>query len=317
MRRREMLQIALSSAALAARPWPGATIRAAGASQRKFTLDLCPGRIGVQADQVQTINYAARYGFESVEPRGPYLAALESSELAELKERLASAGLVWGAGGIPVNIQRDEQMFRSGMKQLPRIAQGFQRAGVTRVGTWINPRSDQLTYLQNFRQHIVRLKQVTSVLADYGLRFGLEYIGPKTLWSSGRFPFIHSLREAQELIAEVGADNLGLVLDSWHWYTAGEDVDDFASLTNRDVVAVDLNDAPQGIERDQQIDSRRELPLASGVINLQGFLNVLVNIGYDGPVRAEPFNRQLNEMADEAALQATADAMQRAFALLA
>src|SRR5215218_2424115 len=46
----------------------------------------------------------------------------------------------------------------------------------------------------------------------------------------------------------------------------------------------DLNDAPAGIAITDQIDSRRELPLATGVIPVAEFLNALHKIGYDGPL---------------------------------
>ena len=52
------------------------------------------------------------------------------------------------------------------------------------------------------------------------------------------------------------------------------------------------------------------------MINLKEFLEVLVEIEYDGPIRAEPFNQTLNEMDDETAVAATAKAMRRAFALV-
>jgi sugar phosphate isomerase/epimerase len=81
-------------------------------------------------------------------------------------------------------------------------------------------------------------------------------------------------------------------------------------------VACDLNDAPAGLAVDEQMDLRRELPAATGVIDVQTFLQALVQIGYDGPVRAEPFNEALNAMDNEAAVTATADAMRKAFALV-
>ena len=100
----------------------------------------------------------------------------------------------------------------------------------------------------------------------------------------------------RELIAEIGRDNVGLVLDSWHWYTAGETAEDLRGLANRDVVACDLNDAPRSVPVDQQRDGVRELPCATGVIDLRAFLKALAAIGYDGPVRAEPFNATLRTM---------------------
>jgi sugar phosphate isomerase/epimerase len=105
------------------------------------------------------------------------------------------------------------------------------------------------------------------------------------------------------------------VLDSWHWYTAEEDIVALQSLTKNDVVAVDLNDAPAGIPVAEQIDNRRELPMATGVIDTKSFLAALISMGYDGPVRAEPFNQELNKLDDSAAVKETATAMKRAFAL--
>jgi len=279
-------------------------------------MDLRCGAIGVRADQRRAIELAHRYGFESVEPLPAYLAGLGPGELEELVGQLHAKGLAWGAAGLPVNFRADEATFGKGMRRLPDLARALERAGASRVGTWISPRHGQLTYLANFRQHAARLRQVARILGDHGQRLGLEYVGPKTSWTAGRYPFIHTMAEMKELIAEIGRDNVGLVLDSWHWYTAGETGADLLSLSNRDVVACDLNDAPAGIPVDQQQDNRRELPAATGVIDLKVFLGALVAIGYDGPVRAEPFNRRLNAMPDEEAVAATAAAMKRAFALV-
>ena len=56
--------------------------------------------------------------------------------------------------------------------------------------------------------------------------------------------------------------------------------------------------------------------MATGVIDAGAFLNALNAIGFDGPVRAEPFNRVLNDMDNDAACAATAAAMKKAFALI-
>ena len=52
------------------------------------------------------------------------------------------------------------------------------------------------------------------------------------------------------------------------------------------------------------------------MIDLKTFLGALVEIGYDGPIRAEPFNKPLNDLGDQEALSATAKAMRKAFALV-
>jgi hypothetical protein len=52
------------------------------------------------------------------------------------------------------------------------------------------------------------------------------------------------------------------------------------------------------------------------VIDLKAFLTGLEAMGYDDPVRAEPFNATIRTLPPETAVAATARAMKRAFALL-
>ena len=294
----------------------GSLATAAEQKKRKFTLDLRCGSIGVEANLDESIDYAHQFGFESVEPSAGAVAALSQAELDEVLADMKAKNLVWGAAGLPVNFRADDAAFQAGMKTFPDVAARLQKAGITRMGTWLSPSSNDLTYVANFRQHARRLREVCRVLGDHGLRFGMEYVGPKTSWTKGRYPFIHTMAETKDLIGEIGLDNVGFVLDSWHWYTSGDSVDDLLSLTNHDVVACDLNDAPAGIPVDEQMDLSRELPMATGVIDLKTFLGALVEIGYDGPIRAEPFNKALNKLDNEEALAATAKAMRKAFALV-
>jgi len=284
--------------------------------KRKFTIDLVCGAIGVTADQARAIALASANGFESVQPQPGDLAKLSEAELAQLLAGLKEKGLVWGAAGLPVDFRGEEDKFQSDLKGLPAAAASLKRAGATRLGTWIRPSHATLTYMANFKQHVRRLAEVAKILDDNGLRFGLEYVGPKTSWTGAKHSFVHSMAEQKDLIACINRPNVGLVLDSWHWYTAGETEADLLTLTNKDVVACDLNDAPVGIAVDKQMDLVRELPMATGVIDLKTFLSALVKIGYDGPVRAEPFNAALNKLPPDEAVAKTGEAMKRAFALV-
>ncbi|QDT12207.1 sugar phosphate isomerase/epimerase family protein [Planctomycetes bacterium K23_9] len=292
------------------------TIAAGPDAKRKFTMDLRGSSVGIKADLKQAIQLASDNGFESVAPDAGYLAKLSGVQRADLLAQMKDKNLTWGSAGLPVDFRKDDATFRGGAGNLPKMAKALQQAGVTRVGTWLMPCHDELTYVANFRQHARRLRECATILKDHGQRFGLEYVGPKTLWASKRHSFVHSMRETKELIAEAGVDNMGFVLDSWHWFTAHENIDDILTLTNDDIVACDLNDAPKGLEIDQQIDSRRELPMTTGVIDLKAFLSALVQIGYDGPIRAEPFNGPLNQLGNEEAAAATAKAMKSAFDLV-
>ncbi len=283
---------------------------------RKMTISLSPGSIGVKATQEQAIEFAHYYGFEAVEPYGETMAAMTPAQIKELAAGVAAKRLVWGSAGLTVEYRKDQATFDAGMAKFPAVAKALAVAGVKRVSTWLMPASDELTYLQNMRQHATRLRAIAQVCKDNGQRFGLEYVGPKTLWTSRKYPFIHTMAEAKDLIAEIGTGNVGFVLDSWHWQMAGEGAAELKTLRNEDIVSIDLNDAPAGIPADQQIDSKRELPLATGVLDLKTFLNTLQGLGCDAPARCEPFNAPLRALPPEQALAKVADAMKRAMALI-
>jgi sugar phosphate isomerase/epimerase len=279
-------------------------------------MDLTAGSIGARTDARGAIELAAKYGFESVAPDAGFLGGLSDAQLAEVLADLKAKKLVWGAAGLPVDFRGEQAKFDDDMKGLAKAAKALERAGATRMGTWITPQHQELSYADNMKRHADRLRKAASVLGDHGVRLGLEYVGPLTSRKDSPNPFVHNLAGMRELIAAIDRPNVGVVLDSWHWYTAGESVDDLRSLSNADVVACDLNDAPAGIDRDAQMDLKRDLPCATGVIDLKAFLNALVAIGYDGPVRAEPFKAELRSMPAEEAVAMTAKAMKKAFALI-
>ena len=283
---------------------------------RKMTISLSPGAIGVKATQEQAIEFAHFYGYEAVEPYGETLAGLSVLQIKDLAGKLQAQRLVWGSAGLTVEYRKDLATFEAGMAKFPAVAKALATAGVKRVSTWIMPGHEELTYSQNMKQHAERLRAIATVCKDNGQRLGLEYVGPKTLWTSRRFPFLHTMAECKDLIGAIGTGNVGFVLDSWHWQMAGEKAADLKTLTNADIVSVDLNDAPAGIAADQQIDSQRELPLATGVLDVKTFLNTLNELGCDAPVRCEPFNAALRALPAEQALAKVADAMKRAMALI-
>jgi sugar phosphate isomerase/epimerase len=282
----------------------------------KMTINLVCGMIGVRASQREALDLAHAHGFQSIEAMPNDLARMSADELKDLVAGMKSKNIVWGASGLPVEFRRDENAFQESIKALPRLADALQRAGVKRVGTWLSPASNSLTFLQNFKQHSRRLRQVVEVLRDRGLKLGLEYVGTRTLRDRMHFEFIHTMAETKELLADISLPDVGFVLDSWHWWNANETPDDILTLRGEQVIAVDLNDAPAGIPKEQQIDGQRELPLATGLIDAGAFLNALQKIGYDGPVRAEPFNKPLNDLDNEVACAKTSEALHKAFALI-
>jgi sugar phosphate isomerase/epimerase len=266
--------------------------------------------------QKELIDLAHRHRFEAVEPRGDELAAMSREQIAGIVGELKTKQLVWSATGLPVDFRKDDRTFNEGVAKLPKIAAALQSAGANRIGTWLSPSHDSLTYRANFVQHVARLREVGKILKDHGIRLGLEYVGTQLLLVGKRYPFVHTMAETRELTAEIGTGNVGLVLDTWHWWTAGDTEADILALKNDDVVSVDLNDAPKSIPKEQQRDNERELPVATGVIDVATFVTALSKIGYDGPVRPEPFNKTLNALDNDPACAASSAALHKAMGII-
>lgn len=258
---------------------------------------LSPGAVGIQGLPLpRAIELAARAGFAGVGFDVREAATLaEDGGVARVRELFERAGVRPAHWNVPVAWQRDT--WRDDLADLPRLAALARELGCDRCTTWMPPGSDLRPFAENFAWHVERYRAIAEVLKAHDCRFGIEFIGPKTQRARFRHAFIYSLDGLLELSRAIGTGNVGVLLDAWHVYTAGDAMDVVRRLSNRDVVLVHVNDAPAGIPIDQQDDHVRALPTETGVIDLAGFMRALRAIGYDGPVIPEPFSQRLNDRA--------------------
>lgn len=277
---------------------------------------LSPGAIGIRANLTDGLALARAHGFQGLE-----FSIVEATEWAErqgidsLRRMFAEAGVRPMNFGLPLDIRKDEATWRAGLDMLPRWAKTAQALGTTRANTWVVPFSDEMDFATNFRFHVNRLRPAAQILADHGLRLGLEFVGTASLRAGHRYGFLHTMDGVLALGAAIGTGNIGLLLDSYHWYTSKGNLDDLAKLSNADVVVVHVNDALAGVPVDQVPDTTRALPCETGVIDLAGFMQALVKIGYDGPVIVEPFSQRLREMPADGAARAAAESLRQLWAL--
>jgi len=269
--------------------------------------NLSPGAIGISVSLTGGIELAKKTGFEGIDINIGGIADLAEKESIEyVRSLFENAGIKPGGWGLPVNWRAEESKFKEDLEKLPRLAKVGKEIGCTRVPTWVLSFSDDKPFEENFEWHKKRFRAVAEILKDYDCSLGLEFLGPKTIRQGHKYEFIHTMEDMLELCEAIGTGNVGLLLDCWHWYTSGGTIENMKkTLTSADqVVYVHVNDAPEGIPIEKQIDSVRCLPGETGVIDLVGFLKVLDKIGYEGAVTPEPFSKRVNNMEDpeEAAL---------------
>ncbi|MGO4539149.1 sugar phosphate isomerase/epimerase family protein [Paenibacillus sp. 2TAB19] len=230
----------------------------------------------------QLIELAAKYGFQAVDIDARGL--IERHGLEQARELLASNGVVIGSIGLPVEWRGTEDAFREGLKGLAATAAAAASLGCTSCCTYILPSTD-LPAAHFMALATRRLRTCAQVLGAYGIRLGLEFVGPHHLRTRWANPFIWTLQETLDWIDTIGESNVGLLFDAYHWYTNELGTADIEALRPEQIVHVHINDAPN-VPVAEALDNGRVYP-GEGVIDLAGFLSSLHKIGYKGAIVQE------------------------------
>ncbi len=274
-----------------------------------------PGMVGIHVPFRDGLALAERHGFGGFDaPLATLHDELERHGAAAVRDLYRERGLRIGAWNLPfMPYKVSEAEWREGIIRLPAQLGSASALGARRAGMWILPGSDERPFEENFAFHVARFQPIARLLADHGIRLGLEFVGPETALRAFRHRFIRSAADALKLARAIGP-NCGLLLDAWHWHAAGGTRADLRGLTRDQIVQVHIDDAPAGVPRPALVDNRRKLPCTTGVIDIDGFMQALADADYDGPVTAEPFDPEIDALPAEEAAARTARATRLALA---
>lgn len=236
---------------------------------------------------------ASEAGYEGLDVDVSYLHGLAKERgLAYVQDLFAGYGVAPAGTGLPIDWRSPEDVFSAALKDLSAIAETMLGLGCPRTFTWMPPSIDGDP--AEFRQFMVRrFRQIGRVLGEHGIRFGLEWIGPPSCRASGT-PFVYKMAHALQVIDDIGLDNMGLLIDSWHWFTAQDTLEELRALRPDQVVHVHFVDAPDK-PLAEQIDMEREVP-GRGIIPLTDFYRALRDIGYQDFLAVEIFGAGLRDM---------------------
>ncbi|WP_424768995.1 sugar phosphate isomerase/epimerase family protein [Paenibacillus sp. sgz302251] len=235
----------------------------------------------IESDEM-FIKLAGAHGFQAVDLDAASL--IERHGVDQARELLASNNVVLGSIGLPVEWRTTEEAFLQGVEKLAVHAAAAAALGCTSCCTYVLPSTD-LKAAHFMALATRRLRTCAQILGAYGIRLGLEFVGPHHLRTRWQNPFIWTLEETLDWIDAIGESNVGLLFDAYHWYTNGLTVADIEALRADQIVHVHINDAPD-VPIEEALDNGRVYP-GEGVIDLVGFLQALQKIGYTGAVSQE------------------------------
>jgi sugar phosphate isomerase/epimerase len=279
---------------------------------------LSPVTIGGAPESLRDyVVLAEQYGFGGIEvDMGVVIREAKASSWDAVKALFEQLAVAPASTGLPVEWRKDDETFNATLPKLRDYAEAARAIGCRRVCDWMPPAIDEDP--KEFRKKCVsRFRAVAEILGEYSLRLGLEFVGPKTLRvgpkAMGSNEFVHNIPQTLELIADIDAraGNVGMLVDSFHWFCTGSKVDEIANLSERQIVHVHINDAPD-VPVDEQIDNQRLLP-GEGIIDLKAFLQALSKMGYRDFVAVETFNNELTSLGRERAAHLTGEAIERVF----
>ena len=121
------------------------------------------------------------------------------------------------------------------------------------------------------RCSVDQLAELMTGVCDRGRERGFDVALEISPWKH-----ILDLPTAVQLIEQVGRDNAGLVLDSWHMYRGATGTDVVAAVPTAYVSAIQVSDAPAAAQADLVAETMgaRLLP-GQGDIDLTGFVRAL------------------------------------------
>lgn len=316
--RRDFLERATCAGALLAAAAPRLDgLQARGAAQGRMFISL-NGSVAKGVGWPDLARLAARVGFQGVDwSLGPAKAAGADATKALLAELGIKPSIVNLPMARPLPFQGEQAAFDQALVQLADDAAFTAAIGCDRMMVVLSPTGPQPK--EEWR-HVVRdrMGAISKVLQRSNIRLGMEFLGVQS-FRQGRAggppanPFIWTLPETVALANDCG-ENIGVILDVWHWHHSGGSTADILNTPTSRIVHVHVSDASAQAPEDVR-DNQRLMP-GEGVIDLTGFFQSLRKIGYDGGVSPEPLGRVPADMSAEdgarLALDTTRAAMKRA-----
>lgn len=140
---------------------------------------------------------------------------------------------------------------------------------------------EQAPSLEEIIDESVRvLTELSDIAGRHGIGLGFEFLGQTDC-------SVQTLELADEIVRRVDRPNVGLVIDSFHFYAGGSTFDMIEGIAPESLFIFHINDA-ENLPREQLRDSHRLLP-GLGILPLAEMSQAFKRIGYDRVASVEIF----------------------------
>ena len=254
--------------------------------------NLCPPALGISGRDSEIIELAMSHGFKGIDvDLVEFAEQAKTQGVARASRLITSARLKFGSFRLPVRWSDDSPDYQADLEKFASLAPLAAEIGCTRATTIVEPGSERRPYHENFEFQRRRLAELGDALRPHKMRLGVGFLAPVKCRAGCRFQFMQTLDEIALLVRSVGAANVGLAFDSWHWHLGGGTLESLRALSADAIVTVSLADAaPNTTAADARLEER--LIPGGGAIDMAALLTALADLHYDGPVTPAPDKSQ-------------------------
>ncbi len=243
------------------------------------------GATTLKADLATDIAVAGRAGFDFVEIWAAKLMGyLTRGGLPALKRDLRRGGVR------PVTLNSVERVTFNDSSGHIRMLEDFQRfcrvaevIGCETVIVVPSPRPKGVTAKDIERESVRVLRELSGIAKPYGVRLAYEFLGFANCT-------VNSLAQCAVIVDKVARTNVGLVLDTFHFFAGGSSVASIRQVNPKNIFVVHVNDVER-VPRLKMHDALRLFP-GKGIIPLTSILRALKAIGYTDKFSVEIFRPQ-------------------------
>ena len=237
----------------------------------------------MRADLATDLEAAKAAGFDYLEIWAAKLRSfLQQRSASELKDLFAESGL----GALSINsiehiTFRDAEAYRAIKRECEELSSIAAAIGCPCIVVVPGRLPEGGASRETVTAESVKvLNELCDISAAHGVSLAFEFLGQPDC-------SVPTLDLAAEIVREAGRKDLGLVIDSFHFYAGGSTIEMIEALDPSLIQIFHINDA-EDLPREQLEDRHRLLP-GMGILPLREMVSAFRRIGYDKVASVEIF----------------------------
>ncbi|MEZ5306844.1 MAG: sugar phosphate isomerase/epimerase [Pyrinomonadaceae bacterium] len=247
------------------------------------------GATTMKADLETDLRVAAAAGYDLVEIWAAKLRTyLKTHTIDELKGLLAENGLqpysINSIEHVTFRNAADYETIKDECRELSDIAGKIGCPYIVVVPGKLPIDLDEVGIVESSKQV---LNELADIAAGYGVSLAFEFLGQTDC-------SVQTLDLAARIVNECDRDEIGLVIDTFHFYAGGSSFEALNSLDPKRLFIFHINDA-EDLPKTELTDAHRLFP-GEGILPIAEMKQAFDRIGYDRMVSIEIFRPEYWDM---------------------